>query len=285
MKLLIVSGISGSGKSIALQVLEDLGFYCIDNLPVGLIPVFAAQITSPSQRTYTDAAVGVDVRNLVDDLSQFPSILDEIRGSGLDCDIIFLDADEATLLKRFSETRRRHPLTGQDIPLAEAIEVERELLQSIAENADWRIDTTHTTVHQLRDLIKGRFTSQSSKTLSLLFLSFGYKHGIPADADFVFDIRCLPNPHWDPQLRPLTGRDADVVSFLESQPLVREMKQQLQGFLENWLPRFEAENRSYMTVAIGCTGGRHRSVYLAEQLRQYFTEQLSSVLVRHRELS
>ncbi|MDE2089593.1 MAG: RNase adapter RapZ [Gammaproteobacteria bacterium] len=284
MKLVIVSGLSGSGKSVTLHTLEDLDYYCIDNLPVGLLQAFAQQITGAKRHMYEKTAVGIDARNRPDELQRFPEILRDIRQAGLAVEIFFLQAEDDTLLKRFSETRRKHPLTRKGVPLAEAIHMERRLLEPIAEHADMCIDTTRTTVHQLRDLVWNR-VQKSPGAISLLFQSFGYKHGVPGDADFVFDIRCLPNPHWDPRLQPLTGLDQDVADYLEQQPLVRQMREELKRFLETWIPRFEAENRSYLTVAIGCTGGQHRSVYLVESLARHFRQKMEHVLTRHRELS
>ena len=283
MKLVIVSGLSGSGKSIVLHSLEDLGFYCIDNLPLSLLPSFAAQISSSPRRNYEHAAVGIDARNLTDDFDSFSDVLAEIRSHGLECEIIFLQADDATLIKRFSETRRKHPLTRSGTSLAEAIGRERKLLSSLAVNADWCIDTSRTNVHQLRDLVRERMLKES-RSLTLTFMSFGFKHGIPVDADFVFDVRCLPNPHWVPQLRAQTGLDREVREFLEQQALVGEMFADLSAFIERWMPRFEADNRSYMTIAIGCTGGQHRSVYLSSRLAEHFADSELEVLVRHREL-
>lgn len=284
MKLIIVSGLSGSGKSIALQALEDMGFYCIDNLPIGMLSAFAAHFAQSPRQMYGKAAVGIDARNLGYDFSQFQGALNEIRASGLDCEILFLETEADTLLKRFKETRRRHPLTRANIPLVEAIKLERDLLQPMLEHADWHIDTTHTTIHQLRDLVRDRVGPHAVQALSVLFLSFGYKFGVPRDADFVFDARCLPNPHWDPSLRTKTGKDPEVVAFLQSHPVVESMLDWIKKFLTEWLPHFEAENRSYMTVAIGCTGGQHRSVYLIEALAAEFRRTRSDVLVRHREL-
>jgi UPF0042 nucleotide-binding protein len=284
MKLVIVSGLSGSGKSIVLHSLEDLGYYCIDNLPLSLLTSFAAQISASPRRNYEHAAVGIDARNLTEDFDSFPDVLEEIRNLGLECEILFLQADDNTLIKRFSETRRKHPLTRAGISLAEAIKRERRLLSALAVNADWCIDTSHTNVHQLRDLVRERMVKES-RSLTLTFLSFGFKHGIPVDADFVFDVRCLPNPHWVPQLRALTGLEDEVKQFLEQQALVGEMYEDLRSFIERWMPRFRADNRAYMTVAIGCTGGQHRSVYLARQLADYFAGGDLEVLLRHRELS
>ncbi len=285
MKLIIVSGTSGAGKSIALQALEDLGLYCIDNLPIAMLPVFARQMVSPAQQVYDYAAVGIDARTLGGDFSQIQDMLDAIKKMGIEHEIIFLDAEESILLKRFNETRRRHPLTGVDVPLFEAIRAERVLLSSLSSTANWHIDTGMTNVHQLRELISERLRHQKSQALSILFLSFGYKNGMPADADIIFDVRCLPNPHWDPQLRDQTGRDQDVIHFLESQILVQDMLDDLGAYLAKWLPHYQAQNRSYMTIAIGCTGGQHRSVYCVEKMAQIFRKKHNDLVVRHRELS
>jgi len=285
MRLLVLSGLSGAGKSIALQALEDLGFYCVDNLPVGLLPGFVAQMKIMSgKREVNDIAVGIDARNMVDDLQDFRAILENIKEQGMDCEVIFIVANDTALIKRFSETRRRHPLTNDEVPLVEAIAAERELLSPIADCSDLHIDTSQTNVHQLRDLIRDRVGRDASAVLSLQFFSFGFKHGHPIDADFVFDVRCLPNPHWDPALRLQTGRDDDVVKFLEQQEVVKEMLSDITTFVERWVPNFEADNRSYLTVAIGCTGGQHRSVYVTETLGAYFKQQRERVLVRHREI-
>lgn len=285
MKLVIVSGLSGSGKSVALHALEDLGYYCIDNLPVGLLEPFAAQWKGSGNRTFDRAAIGIDARNQLQDLEQFDTIIEKLAGYGVACDILFLLADETTLLKRFSETRRRHPLSGSGVALADAIRRERQLLEPISLSADLHIDTTHTNLHQLRELIRERVAEHPATGLSLLFESFGYKHGIPGDADFVFDARCLPNPHWEAALRPLTGLDDGVVNYLESHAIVGELLEQIRSFMATWIPHFERESRSYLTVAIGCTGGQHRSVYLVDRLSRYFRERYPSVIARHRELS
>lgn len=283
MKLVIVSGLSGSGKSVALHTLEDLGYYCIDNLPAGLLNSLANELTAaphPVER----AAVGIDARNLPQALEHVGETLEELRTHAIDSEILFLTCETDTLIKRFSETRRRHPLSYSGLSLADAIERETQLLEPISQSADLFIDTSQTSLHQLRDLVRQRVARRNDHTLSLLFQSFGYKHGIPPDADFVFDARCLPNPHWQPRLRPLTGRDQAVVDYLESEPPVAAMFATLCGFFEQWIPAFEAENRSYLTVAIGCTGGQHRSVYLTERLAGHFRERYPSVATRHREL-
>jgi UPF0042 nucleotide-binding protein len=285
MKLLIISGLSGSGKSVALHTLEDIDYYCIDNLPMGLLAAFVQHLMEENRGRAPDkVAIGIDARNHPDQLQRFGEILSELRDREIECQTIFLQADEATLLKRFSETRRKHPLSGKGVSLADAIARERELLNPITQNANLFIDTSHTNVHQLRDLIQERVGSGESHELSLLFESFGYKHGVPGDADFVFDARCLPNPHWDPMLRPLTGRDPAVADFLDQHNLARTMYEQIRDFLQFWLPHFKADKRSYLTVAIGCTGGQHRSVYLTERLATWFREQHQNVVLRHREL-
>jgi UPF0042 nucleotide-binding protein len=282
MKILIVSGLSGAGKTIALQSLEDIGLYCIDNLPVALLPIFAEQ----SEQLGIDqkcVALGVDARTTA--LSDMPALLQRLERTKVTYQVLFLEADDGVLIKRFSETRRKHPLTTAELPLAEAIKRERILLEPLANRADIRINTSQTDVHQLRDLIRLRMGICSSTGLSLLFQSFGFKYGIPHEADFLFDVRCLPNPHWESRLRNLTGRDAAVIKFLEKQAQVKKMREHLIEFLETWIPEFEADNRNYLTITIGCTGGQHRSVYFAEQLAQHFSQQHYSVLVRHRELS
>ncbi len=285
MKLVVISGASGSGKTTALHVLEDLNYYCIDNLPVGLLPEFAKKMRALPGKLGERVAVGIDARNPALDLHHFPQILDQLRADGIDCQILYLDADDAILLKRFSETRRKHPLSDDQRPLADAIRDERLLLAPIADRANLYTDTSRSNIHQLRDLIRSRIEAQQQSTLSILFLSFGFKHGVPMDADYMFDARCLPNPHWENKLRNLTGRDAPVAEFLQGQELVEQFSEQVGDFLRNWIPHFEADNRNYLTIAIGCTGGQHRSVYLAERLAREFTENYDNVLVRHRELA
>ena len=284
MNIVIISGLSGSGKSVALHALEDMDYYCIDNLPVGLLDAFANEIREQVRTNGNDVGVGIDARNHPHQLSNFPNIIAGLRNRGIACKILFLQADDATLLKRFSETRRKHPLSGTDIPLADAIDRERTLLSPIAANADMFIDTSRTNVHQLRDLIMESLGNTAATGFSLLLRSFGYKHGIPGDADFVFDARCLPNPHWQPGLRNLTGRDREVAEYLEEEAVVQEYYQQLENFLTSWLPRFRKDNRSYLSIAIGCTGGQHRSVYLVERLARQLGDRLCDIVTRHREL-
>lgn len=284
MRIFIISGISGAGKSVVLHALEDLGFYCTDNLPVAMLPGFASEIVTNISERHHSAAVGIDARNLSNDLSEFSTTLEQLEKAGVDCQIVFLDADDATLIKRFSETRRRHPLTSEDIPLEEAIHQERLLLKPISSQANKTLDTSQTNVHQLRDLVKLKLGKESSESMAILFQSFGFKYGIPVEADFVFDVRCLPNPHWDMQLRELSGRDPEVASFLENETSVGNMFSDICSFIERWVPEFEGDNRTYLTIAIGCTGGQHRSVYFVERLSQHFSEHPFNTLTRHREL-
>ncbi len=284
MSFFIVSGLSGSGKSIALQALEDLGFYCIDNLPAGLLPHFAEQLLATDRDTVRHTAVGIDARNRAF-LDVLPQSLERLKMLGVDYRIIYLEADEPSLVRRFKETRRRHPLTNQDTPLLEGIRLERKLLEPLARDPDIRIDTTHTTPHELRSRVQDFAQAGDDGGMTLLFQSFGFKNGTPADADYVFDVRCLPNPHWQPELRAFSGRDPQVIGFLERHPQVERMVEDLCQFLDRWLPGFEAERRSYMTIAIGCTGGQHRSVYFVERLAAHFAARGLNIQIRHRELS
>jgi len=284
MKLLIVSALSGSGKSIALDTLEDCGYYCIDNLPVTLLEDFINHVMLVDKQTYAKTAVGIDARNQSESLANFSDILKSIRTKGIDCEIIFMQAEEATLLKRYSETRRRHPLTDLNTPLKEALKIEKDMLIPVAKHANVVIDTSRTHYHQLRELIRDQIGERDYQHISLQFQSFGFKHGVPLDADFVFDARSLPNPYWVPELRVLTGKDQAVANFLSEQPLVDEFFQDISVFLERWIPRFEAEGRSYLTIAIGCTGGQHRSVYIVEALVKHFNSPIVNVIVRHREI-
>jgi UPF0042 nucleotide-binding protein len=285
MKLLIVSALSGAGKSTALDTLEDCGYYCIDNLPVTLLEDFIGHVMLADEKTYQKTAIGIDARNKNDSLNNFSESLDLIRSKGISCEIIFLHADEATLLKRYSETRRKHPLTDANTPLKDALSIEKAMLEPIARHANVVIDTSRTHYHQLRELIKDQIDERNLKHISLQFQSFGFKNGIPLDANFVFDARTLPNPYWIPELRALTGKDQPVITFLKERALVSELFHDIADFLERWLPRFDAEGRSYLTVAIGCTGGQHRSVYLADVLGQRFKGSVFNVIVRHRDLS
>ncbi|MCY1273022.1 RNase adapter protein RapZ [compost metagenome] len=285
MRLIIVSGRSGSGKSTALDVLEDHGFYCIDNLPATLLPELAERALLQTELLQPQVAVSIDARNLPSQLLRFPELLNEARGRHIKCDVLYLDAEHDTLLKRFSETRRRHPLTNDNRSLAEAIKDEELLLAPIADLADLKIDTTHLNLYQLRDAIKLRLLNQPEPGTAFLVESFGFKRGMPVDADLVFDVRCLPNPYWKPELRDHSGLEPAVAEYLAGQPDVEEMYQDILGFLNKWLPRFAASNRAYVTIAIGCTGGHHRSVYLAERLGATLKPSLKNVQVRHRDLS
>ncbi len=286
MQLFLISGLSGSGKSVALKVLEDNGYYCVDNLPAGLL---AALVEHLQHAGYSNIAVSIDVRS-ANSVQQLPPLLQQIKQQGVDVHVLFLDAQNDTLIKRFSETRRLHPLSDATLPtndnktrtLPECVSYERELLAGISDIGH-HIDTTELNANALRGWIK-QFIKVDRSRLTLLFQSFGFKHGIPLDSDLVFDVRCLPNPHYDVNLRPLTGRDAAVIEFLDNTPGTQDMFGDIRNFVERWLPSFVADNRSYLTVAIGCTGGQHRSVYLAEKLARHFEHQ-QQVLVRYRELS
>lgn len=284
MRMIIVSGLSGSGKSIALQTLEDLDYYCVDNLPINLLKPFAQEVLTRENTLLQTCAVGIDARNFMDELKRFTNVIDELRATGLTMEILYLQAGDEILLKRYSETRRKHPLSLEGVPLLEAIRQERRLLESIAVHADLVIDTSHTNVHQLRELVRNRLHDTPQGAVSILFESFGFKNGIPDDADFIFDVRCLPNPHWEPQLRQLTGLDDKVIEFLDKQPTVTRMITDLKQFLETWIPCFEAGNRSYLTIAIGCTGGQHRSVYITDALARHFGKSRRNTMTRHREL-
>ena len=284
MRLIIVSGRSGSGKSTALAVLEDNGFYCIDNLPASLLPDLAERALLHTELTQPQVAVSIDARNLPSQLKRFPELLEQLRQHNIQCNVLYLDADNGTLLKRFSETRRRHPLTTATRSLVEAIDDENQLLGPIADLADLKIDTANLNLYQLADTIKLRLLDQPDAGTAFLIESFGFKRGMPVDADLVFDVRCLPNPYWKPDLREHSGLEAEVRDYLASQPAVEEMYQDIFTYLNKWLPRFAASNRAYVTVAIGCTGGQHRSVYLAERLGASLRETLGNVQIRHREL-
>lgn len=285
MRLIIVSGRSGSGKSTALDVLEDNGFYCIDNLPAGLLPELAERALVHTELLHPQVAVSIDARNLPSHLQRFPDLLAEVRARHIQVDVLFLDAEESTLLKRFSETRRRHPLTNENRSLAEAIRDESTLLHPIADLADLRLDTTSLNLYQLRDTLRLRLLNKPEPGTAFLVESFGFKRGMPVDADLVFDVRCLPNPYWKPELREQSGKDEAVRDYLAAQADVEEMYQDIHAYLLKWLPRFAASNRAYVTIAIGCTGGHHRSVYIAERLGAALKPALKNVQIRHRDLS
>ncbi|WP_111495738.1 MULTISPECIES: RNase adapter RapZ [Marinobacter] len=284
MKLIIVSGRSGSGKSTALHVLEDLGFYCIDNLPIGLLFPLTEEASNASPDKLRNIAVSIDARNLADEIANFDEIHERLKGASLNVEIIFLDATDQALLQRFHATRRKHPLSNVRTSLREAINHEKDLLDPLAQLADLYIDTTELSMYELRDMVRQRVVGRRDQELALLFQSFGFKHGVPVDSDYVFDVRCLPNPYWDASLRDFTGVDPQVQAFLEGQPETRDMLDDLKELLEKWLPTFRSSNRSYMTISIGCTGGQHRSVYICDQLGRYFREQYGNVQIRHTEM-
>lgn len=277
MQLFLISGLSGSGKSVALKVLEDSGYFCVDNLPAELLPTLMANL---QQSGYQRTAVSIDVRsgNSVLDL---PLHIELLKQENIDVHLLFLDTKTDELVKRFSETRRRHPLSNDALTLEECIQLERDVLVELAAIGH-HIDTTELSANALRAWVKS-FINLDRAQLTLLFESFGFKHGSPLDADLVFDVRCLPNPHYIPELKPLTGRDEAVISYLENTPTALQMYEDIRKFVQDWLPNYIADNRSYLTVAIGCTGGQHRSVYLVEKLARHFQSQ-QQVLVRHRAL-
>ena len=285
MRIVVLSGLSGSGKSVALHMLEDLGFYCIDNIPAALLKPFISHAVRGPERTYERAAVGLDARNTAAEIATVPQLIDELRRSGIDCEVIFLTATDEELLRRFAETRRMHPMSRHDIDLRAAIAMERQLLEPIVYAADLVIDTSRMGVHALRELIRQRVGEPHASRLSLTFESFGFKHGIPGDADFVFDARSLPNPYWEPALRGLTGRDAEVIRFLEGQTNVAALTADIAQFIRARIPEYVASNRGYLTVAIGCTGGQHRSVYIVDKLVAQFREDFPTVTSRHTALS
>jgi|TARA_R110001583_G_scaffold112288_1_gene261628 UPF0042 nucleotide-binding protein len=279
MKLIIVSGRSGSGKSVALRVLEDLGYYCVDNIPINLLPALTHTVIND----YENVAVSLDVRNLPKDPQDIPEII-EYLPSAVDVTTLYLDADDNDLIRRFSETRRLHPLIKKNIALDQAIALEKELLVPISVNADLYINTSQLSPHQLADLVRERILGKKTGAMVLVFESFGFKHGIPADADYVFDARFLPNPFWEKELKPYTGLEQPVKDFLASQPIVTKFIWQINSFMMTWLPHLERNNRSYVTIAIGCTGGKHRSVYIAELLANNFRKEQKDVQTHHRDI-
>ena len=279
MELILISGLSGSGKSVALNLLEDSGYYCVDNLPVVMLTVLVHML---GEEGISKTAVAIDARS-AHGIDLLPSKIERLKASGIEVTFLFLYSHEETLLKRYSESRRRHPLATSDQSLLEAIRAERDLLEPIA-GLGHRIDTSGMKANGLRDWVRQFMEATPGRGLTLMFESFGFKHGIPLDADLVFDVRCLPNPHYDPDLRPLTGKDQPVIAFLETQDDVRRMRDDIARFVATWLPCYIRDNRNYLTVAIGCTGGQHRSVYIAEWLAGEFSNR-ARVLVRHRTLA
>ncbi|MEM7304437.1 MAG: RNase adapter RapZ [Pseudomonadota bacterium] len=283
MRILIITGLSGSGKSVALHTLEDEDFYCVDNLPVKLLTTFIDQCLDENSEHHENIAIGIDARSGNKDIDDLIDIVQTLKRQQ-QIEVLFFSAEINTLIKRFSETRRKHPLTNEDTPLIKAIHLEKDILSQIADFADLTIDTTKTNVRQLRSLVKKLVVENSSHGLTIVLQSFGFKHGIPSDTDFMFDVRCLPNPYWQPNLRPLSGNDTEVMNYLNNFSEVEEMISSITGFLQKWVPLFEEENRSYLTVSIGCTGGHHRSVYCINQIAQILSNNIKqTITVRHRE--
>ena len=284
MRLIIISGVSGSGKSVALHFLEDLGFYCIDNIPVALLRSFVDEIVTRDAPAFANVGIGLDARSRPSDIAAVPALVQRLRADGIACEVIFLQTDNKVLLSRFSETRRKHPLTDKDTGLEEAIAKERALLAPIINTAELVIDTTSMTVYELREQIRERVAPRTPGSVSILIESFGYKNGLPPNADFVFDVRCLPNPYWEIALRRLNGKDPQVKAFLDAAPAVQEMIDDIVAFLHKWIPRYQDSQRSYLTVAIGCTGGMHRSVYVAEAVAARLGGTAHTIRAHHNEL-
>jgi len=285
-RLTIVTGLSGSGKSVALHTLEDEGFYCIDNLPSSMVNELLNKVLAEKNKVFEKLAIGIDMRGEHSTPNEFLTVLKSLHARrDVQTDVLFLDTSRQTLSTRFSETRRRHPLSTGGVPLMTAIDNEIALLSGVKNEADLVINTSLLNLHQLRNIISTDVLGKSSAVLSLIFQSFGFKHGQPASTDFMFDVRCLPNPYWEPELREFSGKDEPIIEFLGQQPPVQDMLTDIQQFVARWLPHFETENRSYLTVSVGCTGGRHRSVYLCENLAAHFSGTRENVSIRHREIS
>lgn len=285
LRLIIVSGLSGSGKSVALHVLEDLGYYCIDNLPAGLLLSAVDEVRRGDGESPRHLAVGIDARNRADDLSALPDLLQTLRSQGVESEIVFLHASDEILLKRYGESRRRHPLADQGMQLRAAIESERAVLSEVQLSADLIIDTSQSSIYELADVIRSRVDRRDNQALSVLIESFGFKYGIPADADFVFDLRSLPNPYWTLALRGLTGLDLEVQEFLDAQEKYGVMYEDICQFLGRWVPHYKNANRGYLTIAIGCTGGQHRSVYMTEKIAAALRDYHEPILTRHNSLT
>ncbi len=282
-QMIIISGLSGSGKSIALQTLEDEGFFCIDNLPITFIPRFIEEIQQ--RQGISRLAIGVDARSFPEDLSEAESIFNQIEEcTALKPQILFLDANDDVLIKRYSHTRRRHPLSSTEKSLIDAINYERELLSPVRLRANVLVDTSFLNVHELRSILKQRLIENSKNSLFINIISFGYRNGVPLDADFVFDARMLTNPHWIPHLREYTGLDPEITNFFADTEDIQEFYNDIATFITKWLPTFKKGTRSYLTIAIGCTGGKHRSVYLAQRLFELLQAD-NHVLVKHREIN
>jgi RNase adapter protein RapZ len=283
VKLVIVSGLSGAGKTVALKQYEDLGWYCIDNIPLALVGPMALRALKSARGRYDRLAIGIDARESPAEIAKFPRYLEKLKARGVETRVLFLTAHEQVLLHRYKETRRRHPLSNSHTSLLEAIAGEAALLEPISSAADAVIDTSTLNLHELRERILSEIPGGGAGNLVLTLMSFGFKNGAPADADFVFDVRCLPNPHWEPTLRHLTGRDDAVVAWLQRHPEVQRMIHDIQQFLTRWLPEYRRQDRAYLTIAIGCTGGKHRSPYIVERLAAALRGQFDPLIVRHRE--
>jgi len=285
MEFVIISGRSGSGKSTALQLLEDNGYICIDNLPINLLTALITEVSDTCNDDCPRFAVGIDARDFRGHLDQFPDILAEAKAQNAQFTVLYLDANDSVLMTRFNETRRKHPLSGPEVGLEEAIQSESAILKPVATLSDITINTSNLSLHELRSAIKKRVIGNESDNLALTFVSFGFKYGVPVDSDFIFDVRSLPNPFWRADLREFNGTQKPVIDFLLSHDEVVDMRDDILGFLKKWIPSFKANNRSYLTIAIGCTGGMHRSVFLVENLAQSFKTQLKNVQIRHRQLT
>ncbi|WP_111748047.1 RNase adapter RapZ [Salinisphaera orenii] len=284
MKLIIVSGLAGAGKSVVLQTLEDIGYFSIDNLPLAMLRDVSASTLTAEGLDYERLALGIDTRAGRERLADLPQRIDNLRAAGVDVELMFVTADPGTILGRFDQTRRRHPLATADLALPEAIRADRDALSAIEDSADVTIDTSRTNIHELRDIVRNRVESGQPGSVAILLQSFGFKHGIPDGVDFCFDARCLPNPYWDPELRQATGRDPGVAAFFEADQATQTYLADLSNFFETWLPAFAHGDRAYVTIAIGCTGGNHRSVYLVEQLAKSCRAHYEPVIVRHNEI-
>ncbi len=284
MQLIIISGLSGAGKSVALHTLEDEGYYCVDNLPNSMLVDLAKKMAQDTS-TYDRVAVGIDARGETDLLGHFQSSITQVQSLGVETKVVFLDAQNDTLVTRFSETRRKHPLSQGGAPLESAIVAERAILVSVEQSSDVSIDTTNLNLHQLRGVMRKRVIGLNRTPVNVLLQSFGFKHGPPYGTDFIFDVRCLPNPYWSAPLRPMTGRDAPVAEFLQQHDAVNKMADDISRFFIDWTPVFEAENRAYLTVSVGCTGGRHRSVYIVETVCENIKSKIDQITVKHREIS
>ncbi len=279
MELIIISGRSGAGKSVALRALEDIGYYCVDNLPIDLLPQLA-DILSKNQKA---AAISLDIRNLPNSTETLDGVLNQVSAKH-QIKIIFLDTDRSTLIRRYSDSRRLHPLSVKDLSLEAAIDAEKEQLEPLVQHANLIIDTGVLSTHELAERLREFLRGHSDKELKIIIESFGFKYGLPLDADYVFDVRFLPNPHWNPALRPMTGLEQPVIDFLAKHEEVANFIYKTRNYIETWLPMLEQNNRSYLTIAIGCTGGKHRSVYIAQQLGEYFQAKGKNVKIQHKSL-